>query len=73
MAIRVGSTVVIDDSRNVCNINVLNSTLISPTNIFVIPAGDTASRPSAPSVGNIRFNTTTSRLEIFRDSTWNSL
>ena len=42
---------------------------------FQLPAGTTAQRPSSPVAGMIRFNTTTSGLEVYNSNTssWTGL
>jgi hypothetical protein len=37
------------------------------------PSGTTAQRPAIPAAGMIRYNTTTSQLEIYRNSAWGGL
>ena len=43
------------------------------TNALVIPVGDTASRPSSPELGDIRFNTDLSAPEIFTGIAYSTL
>jgi len=40
------------------------------TDYLKIPTGTTAQRPSSPEAGYIRFNTTTSKLEIHNGTSW---
>jgi len=40
------------------------------TDYLKIPTGTTAQRPGSPSAGNIRFNTTTTKLEIHNGTDW---
>jgi hypothetical protein len=40
------------------------------TDYLKIPTGTTVQRPSSPSAGNIRFNTTTAKLEIHNGTGW---
>lgn len=37
---------------------------------FLVPTGNTAQRPSAPQVGEIRFNTTITKLEGYEGTEW---
>lgn len=37
---------------------------------FVVPTGNTAQRPSAPLVGEIRFNTSIAKLEGYEGTAW---
>ena len=40
---------------------------------LIVPVGTTAQRPSSPVVGTIRYNTTTSHLEIYIASSWTTI
>jgi len=42
----------------------------SSTDSIDIPVGTTAQRPSSPTSGNMRYNTTTNSLEIYNGSAW---
>lgn len=42
------------------------------TSGFVIPTGNTLQRPSSPLTGTVRFNVTTSTLEVWSGNTWQS-
>lgn len=48
----------------------LKNTNINDTGFLRLPVGTTAQRPSAPTVGDTRFNTTESVIEIYDGSTW---
>jgi hypothetical protein len=48
----------------------LKNTTVNDTGFFTAPAGTTAQRPSSPSVGMLRFNTTLGYLECYSGSTW---
>lgn len=43
------------------------------TGSIKVPTGTTAERPGSPATGQVRFNTTTSKLETYNGSTWISL
>lgn len=43
------------------------------TTSLQIPDGTTAERPSSPTVGNLRYNTTTGAVEIYHTSGWGAL
>lgn len=51
----------------------LKNTSISDTGFIGLPSGTTAQRPVTPSAGMIRFNTTTSKLEVYDGATWGDL
>jgi hypothetical protein len=51
----------------------LDSTSQSGSGAIQVPGGTTAQRPTSPSNGMVRFNTTLSVLEEFRDSQWRNL
>lgn len=42
----------------------------STTGGMYLPTGTTAQRPAAPATGMMRFNTTTSAVEIYNGSSW---
>ncbi|UOF80280.1 hypothetical protein [Caudoviricetes sp.] len=46
---------------------------IKNTDFLQYPAGTTAQRPSSPTAGMMRFNTTTSLMEYYNGSTWINL
>lgn len=51
----------------------INSTLVSQiaSQYLLVPKGTTAQRPGSPVAGYLRFNTTTTSLEVYTGSTWN--
>lgn len=42
----------------------------SATGGSYLPVGTTAQRPSSPTAGMIRFNTTTNNVEVYNGSSW---
>lgn len=64
MAISIGGTTVIDNSRNI------NGISVQATSFFDIPVGNTSSRPVSPLTGEIRFNTETNEFELYSGSSW---
>ena len=46
---------------------------INATDSIILPVGNTAQRPATPATGMNRFNTTTSKLEIYDGTSWVSL
>jgi hypothetical protein len=42
----------------------------SATGGLYLPAGTTAQRPASPATGQMRFNTTTSRVEVYNGTSW---
>ena len=47
--------------------------VINSTNNLLLPKGTTAERPITPVVGMIRFNTTTTEVEVYQGSAWRNL
>jgi hypothetical protein len=47
--------------------------VINSTNNVLLPKGTTAERPVTPANGMIRYNTTTSEVEVYQGSAWRSL
>jgi hypothetical protein len=47
--------------------------VINSTNNVLLPKGTTAERPITPVVGMIRFNTTTTEVEVYQGSAWRNL
>jgi alcohol dehydrogenase YqhD (iron-dependent ADH family) len=64
MAIQIGGTSVIDNSRNI------NSPSVIAQDLFTIPTRDTASRPTSPVAGIVGFNTATNQFELYDGTTW---
>jgi len=65
MAIKIGGTEVINDSRTLKNITLMS-----------VPIGADASRPSSPLTGSLFFNTGNSAdayLEFYNGSSWTTL
>jgi len=48
----------------------LKNTTINDTGFLQVPAGTTAQRPSSPTLGMWRFNTTLGYLEIYDGNFW---
>lgn len=46
------------------------STTAGVEDAYVFPAGTTAQRPSTPSTGATRYNTTTNGVEYYNGSSW---
>lgn len=44
--------------------------ITNTTDGFLLPSGSTAARPTAPSAGTVRFNTTDSRVEYYDGTAW---
>ena len=45
----------------------------SSTGALSVPSGTTAQRPASPTNGMLRYNTTTSQLEVYFGSFWKSI
>jgi hypothetical protein len=63
MAYQISGNTVIDDSRNI------TGPTITASNLFNIPSGNTASRPTS-TTGSIYFNTQTNEFEMYNGSSW---
>lgn len=51
-------------------ITIADNPIIPGTESIKIPLGTTAQRPASPSVGMIRFNSTTNKFEYYQNSNW---
>lgn len=70
MAIKIGGTTVVDDSRNITNVDnaTLSGTLtLNSVGAMKIPTGNTAERPLNPVDGMIRFNTDKNAIEVYSE------
>jgi hypothetical protein len=47
--------------------------ILDSTNTVLVPSGTTAQRPSSPVNGQMRYNTTDARFEIYENSQWDGL
>jgi hypothetical protein len=88
MAIKVGGTTVINDSRSLTNITSIDATSseaignqmgvasydtpTSETGYFMLPKGTSAQR-AASVQGTLRFNTTFNTFEVYKGSSWRKL
>jgi hypothetical protein len=57
-------------SVNVQAANGVLSYADSSTGGLFLPRGTTAQRPASPATGQMRFNTTTSSVEVFNGASW---
>jgi hypothetical protein len=48
----------------------LKNTTINDTGFITLPSGTTAQRPSSPTTGMLRFNTTLGYAEVYNGSIW---
>jgi hypothetical protein len=60
-------------TTNALAIDTLQNLICSSTGALTVPSGTTAQRPASPTKGMLRYNTTTSKLEIYLDSNWTAL
>lgn len=60
------------DTSGSLNLSVANGLINCAVNsgAFGLPAGTTEQRPSSPSNGSLRYNTTTLKLEGYANNTW---
>jgi hypothetical protein len=73
MAIKIGGTTVVDDSRNLTNVTNVTATgnvTLSATGFIKLPSGTTDQRPTSPTAGMARFNTSSGGLEIYNGTEW---
>ena len=65
------------DTASLDNVSVTPTTVSDQANTstgyFDLPAGSTAQRPSSPNTGNIRFNSTTGRNEVYDSDGWTAI
>jgi len=47
--------------------------IIDSTNTMLVPKGSTAERPTSPSSGHLRYNTTLNELEVYSETAWRSV
>jgi len=64
----------VDTASNVSvNVQAANGVLSyadSSTGGLYLPSGTTAQRPASPATGQMRFNTTTSLVEVYNGTSW---
>jgi hypothetical protein len=70
MAIKINNTTVINDARDLVN---LDTATFTGSGTIKLPAGTTAQRPASPQTGMVRFNTTINDIEAYRDGSWASI
>jgi hypothetical protein len=70
MAIKVGGTIVVDDSRNLAN---LTNAVFSGTSHVKLPSGTIAQRPGSAAAGMIRFNSEEDGFEGYTSEGWGAL
>jgi len=73
MAIKISGTTVIDDTRDIVNINdmtVSGNAVFSSTSAINIPSGTTAQRPGTPSTADFRWNTDEKYTEVYNGTEW---
>lgn len=49
---------------------ILQNTSIDDSGFLKVPVGPTSQRPSSPSQGMIRFNTSSNKFELYDGSSW---
>ena len=64
MAFQIGGSTIIDNSRNITGVSV------TAEDLFNIPSGNTASRPTPLDEGEMYFNTETNQFELYDGSSW---
>jgi hypothetical protein len=61
------------NSTPALTLNLDGTHTIHGTGAITVPVGTTAQRPSSPTVGSMRYNTTTSNLEVYISGAWLTL
>lgn len=67
MAIKISNVTVIDNNRNLTNVEAATFT---GTGYVKVPSGTDAQRPGAPADGMFRYNTTTNTFEGYVNGAW---
>ena len=60
-------------NANALAVDTAQNITLSSTGALSVPSGTTAQRPSSPTVGMLRYNTTIPQLEIYLNLTWTAL
>lgn len=53
--------------------SIADNAVLPGTASVTVPAGTTAQRPASPSNGDIRYNTDTTRFEVYADNSWETI
>ena len=67
MALQINGTTVVDNSRNITGVSVTGTDDLS------FGSGTTPARPASPVSGDIRYNTTLAKIEVYNGSQWRLL
>lgn len=67
MAYKISNSTIIDDSRNIFGASV------TAEDLFNIPSGNTSSRPTPLSAGEMYFNNETNEFEIYNGTSWETV
>lgn len=70
MAIKVNGTTVVDNSRNLTNVE---SATFTGVGYIKVPSGTQVQRPGSPAEGMIRYNTDLDSFEGFTNGAWGSI
>jgi hypothetical protein len=75
MAIKIGGTTVIDDTRNITNISNISAVGAQFTGStgLQLPSGTTAQRPNPAVAGQLRYNTDLGLIEVFTPLGWQGI
>lgn len=70
MSLKVGGTVVIDDTKNIVSGTPSVQGTIVSANVLTVPSGTTANRPASPVTGQLYFDTDLGSLVTYTGTEW---
>lgn len=53
--------------------DITDQVIVDSTNVMLVPKGTTAERPTSPTSGHVRYNTSLNELEVYSESEWRSV
>lgn len=53
--------------------DITDQVIVDSTNVMLVPKGTTTERPTSPTSGHVRYNTTLNELEVYSESEWRSV
>ena len=76
MALKIQGTTIVDDSRNISNIDTIaagGDVTLSSTGSIKVPSGTEAERPGTPTNGMFRYNAEADQFEGYAAGEWGSI